>query len=70
MIDGKVKWYDKKKGYGFVTADQGQDVFVHYTNLLEKGTSLNDGEAVTFDIVDGEKGPRADKVARKADTTC
>ena len=69
MIDGTVKWYDKKKGYGFVTADHGQDVFVHYTNLLEKGSVLNDGEAVTFDIVDGEKGPRADKVARKANTT-
>ena len=63
MTDGTVKWYDKKKGYGFIACPEGQDIFVHYTNLVKEGSVLSDGDPVSFEIVDGEKGPRADKVA-------
>lgn len=67
MTEGKVKWYDKKKGYGFILSEDGSDIFVHYTSFSEASTrSLNDGEDVTFDIVPGEKGPRAQNVTRKA----
>jgi len=67
MTEGKVKWYDKKKGYGFILSEDGSDIFVHYTSFAEASTrSLNDGEDVVFDIVPGEKGPRAQNVARKA----
>ena len=65
MTEGKVKWYDKKKGYGFILSDDGCDIFVHYTSFSEAIRSLNDGDDVTFDIVPGEKGPRAQNVARK-----
>jgi CspA family cold shock protein len=67
MTEGKVKWYDKKKGYGFIQSEDGSDIFVHYTSFSETSVrSLNDGEDVTFDVVPGEKGPRAQNVARKA----
>ncbi len=63
MAEGNVKWYDKKKGYGFIAFGEGPDVFVHYTSLKEQGTFLNEGDKVIFEIKDGEKGPRADLVA-------
>ncbi|MCE5186147.1 MAG: cold shock domain-containing protein [Planctomycetaceae bacterium] len=67
MTAGKVKWYDKKKGYGFILSEDGCDIFVHYTSFAETSVrSLNDGEDVTFDIVPGEKGPRAQNVTRNA----
>lgn len=62
MAEGNVKWYDKKKGYGFIAFEDGPDIFVHYTSLKEEGTFLNDGDRVVFEIADGEKGLRADKV--------
>jgi CspA family cold shock protein len=66
MAEGKVKWYDKKKGYGFILSDAEKDVFVHYTSFSDASLrSLNDGEEVTFDIVPGEKGLRAQNVALK-----
>lgn len=66
MTEGKVKWYDKKKGYGFILSEDGSDIFVHYTSFSETSVrTLNDGEDVTFDIVPGEKGPRAQNVMRK-----
>lgn len=66
MTEGKVKWYDKKKGYGFILSEEGCDIFVHYTSFSEASIrSLNDGEDVTFDVVPGEKGPRAQNVTRK-----
>ena len=62
MADGTVKWYDRRKGYGFISVSDGSDVFVHYTNLAEDGMVLYEGDSVSFDLIPGEKGPRADKV--------
>lgn len=70
MPEGKVKWYDKKKGYGFILSDDGSDVFVHYTDFLNSSLrSLKDGEEVTFEITPGEKGLRAQNVALKSEKT-
>ena len=66
MADGTVKWFDKKKGYGFISYGENTDIFVHYTSFVDEGMrTLEEGENVSFDIVEGEKGPRADKVTRK-----
>ena len=70
MPAGKVKWYDKKKGYGFILSDEGDDVFVHYTDFSNSSLrSLNDGEEVVFEITPGEKGLRAQNVALKSEKT-
>jgi len=66
MADGTVKWFDKKKGYGFISYGENTEVFVHYTSFLDQGMrTLEEGEKVTFEIVEGEKGPRAEKVTRE-----
>jgi len=58
-----VKWFNVKKGYGFITRDQGDDVFVHYRNIEGKGRrALSEGQRVTFIVIDGEKGLQADEV--------
>ena len=70
MADGRVKWYDKKKGYGFILSDDGGDVFVHYTDFSTSSLrSLSDGEEVTFETAPGEKGLRAQNVALKSPKT-
>ena len=57
-MNGKIKWYNSKKGYGFIEGDDGKDVFVHWTSV-PKGTFLHDGDSVEFDVEEGEKGPKA-----------
>lgn len=67
MASGKVKWFDNKKGFGFIAQDSGQDVFVHHTSITGAGfKTLNEGEAVTFDIVPSDKGLKAQNVQRLA----
>ncbi|MHC4842753.1 MAG: cold-shock protein [Planctomycetota bacterium] len=67
MLDGKVKWFNPKKGYGFISTTDGRDIFVHYSNISGDGyKTLDQGDDVTFDVVEGEKGLRADNVARSS----
>jgi CspA family cold shock protein len=66
MAEGKVKWFNPKKGYGFIATDDGQDIFVHYANIASEGfKTLKEGDTVSFDIVKGEKGLRAENVIQK-----
>jgi CspA family cold shock protein len=63
MATGQVKWFDNRKGWGFITQSDGQDVFVHYRNITGDGfKTLKDGQAVEFDVVQGEKGLHAENV--------
>jgi CspA family cold shock protein len=63
MATGTVKWFSAEKGYGFISVEGGKDVFVHYTSILSDGfRSLQEGQAVQFDIVEGKKGPQASNV--------
>lgn len=63
MLKGKVKWFDTKKGFGFIQSEEGSDVFVHYTSILTEGfKNLEQGQEVTFDITEGKKGPQASNV--------
>jgi len=65
MASGKVKWFDNKKGFGFIAQDSGQDVFVHHTSILGAGfKTLNEGEEVSFEVVTSDKGPKAQNVQR------
>lgn len=61
---GTVKWFNATKGYGFITRDAGGDVFVHYSAIQSKGyRSLEEGQRVTFEVVDGKKGLQAQDVS-------
>lgn len=62
---GKVKWFNDAKGYGFIEQEGGSDVFVHYTAIQGEGyKSLQEGQEVTFEVVEGAKGPQAANVTR------
>ncbi len=65
MSKGTVKWFSNSKGYGFISDENGKDVFVHYSGLNMEGfKSLEEGQAVEFDVVDGAKGPQATNVTK------
>ena len=67
MPTGTVKWFDTKKGFGFIIGPEGQDVFVHFSSIEGDGfRSLKDGEAVDYDIARGDKGFSATRVKRMA----
>jgi len=68
MPTGKVKWFNEKKGYGFIESDEGGDVFVHHTAIRSEGfRTLVEGERVSFDVEQGAKGPKAANVVRLGD---
>ncbi len=64
-MKGKVKWFSNQKGYGFITTEDGKDVFVHHTAILGEGyKSLNEGQEVEFDVTSGPKGQQASNVRK------
>ena len=66
MLQGKVKWFNESKGFGFIEQEEGNDVFVHYTAIAGDGfKTLAEGDEVEFEIVDGAKGPAAANVQKK-----
>ena len=65
MATGKVKWFNEAKGYGFITSEDGTDVFVHYSNIVGDGfRTLNENDDVQFDVTEGPKGLQAVNVSR------
>jgi len=63
MSEGKVKWFNESKGFGFIEADEGKDVFVHFSAIQSTGfKTLQEGQRVSFDIEQGQKGPAAANV--------
>ncbi len=64
-VNGTIKWFDNKKGFGFITPEIGQDVFVHHSSIAGKGfKTLNEGDLVTFEIVESAKGLKAQNVQK------
>ena len=65
MTDGTVKWFNDAKGYGFITREDGEDVFVHFSAIQGEGfKSLQEGDRVSFEVVQGKKGPQAANVKK------
>ncbi|EYT81838.1 cold-shock protein [Streptomyces sp. NPDC047017] len=65
MASGTVKWFNSEKGFGFIAQDGGPDVFAHYSNIAGNGyRELVEGEQVTFDVTQGQKGPQAENIVR------
>lgn len=63
MKTGTVKWFDNKKGYGFIAREDGKDIFVHYTAILTEGfKTLEEGQSVQYDVVEGKRGLQASNV--------
>ena len=65
MVEGTVKWFNESKGFGFLSSEDGSDVFVHHTEIKAEGfRTLNEGDRVRFEVVDSPKGPRASNVEK------
>ena len=65
MAEGKVKWFNDRKGFGFIEQDSGQDLFVHHSAIAGEGfKSLAEGDRISFDVVQGPKGPAAENVRK------
>lgn len=65
-VQGTVKWFNQEKGYGFIQVEDGEDVFVHFSAIQQEGfKTLKEGEKVSFDIVEGQKGPQAANVVKE-----
>ncbi len=65
MATGKVKWFNAEKGYGFITTDEGKDVFVHYSAIQSEGyKTLDEGQSVEFDVTESDRGPQAANVVK------
>ncbi|MFH0784270.1 MAG: cold-shock protein [Pseudomonadota bacterium] len=65
MMEGTVKWFNASKGFGFISQDGGKDVFVHHSAIQAQGfKSLDEGDRVRFDVIDGTKGPAASNVVK------
>lgn len=65
MNNGTVKWFNADKGYGFITGEDGKDVFVHFSEIQSEGfKTLDEGQAVTYDLVEGERGMQAANVVK------
>lgn len=62
MVDGTVKFFNRNKHFGFITGDDGKDYFVHESGLAQ-GVQLDEGTRVTFDVTDGDRGPKAENVS-------
>ncbi|MFF5995542.1 MULTISPECIES: cold-shock protein [unclassified Lysinibacillus] len=66
MHQGKVKWFNNEKGYGFIECNNGEDVFVHFTGIRGEGfRTLEEGQPVSFDIIEGNRGPQASNVFKE-----
>ncbi len=67
MLTGAVKWFDEKKGYGFIEGQDGRDIFVHFSDIQANGyRKLVEGEAVEYELLQGQKGPRATNVIKQS----
>ncbi len=65
MATGKVKWFNAEKGYGFITSSDGTDIFVHYSAIQGEGfKTLDEGQAVSFDVTQSDRGPQASNVVK------
>lgn len=65
-MKGTVKWFDSDKGYGFISSEEGKDIFVHFSAIQSEGyKSLQEGDQVVFDVKDGDRGPQAANVTKQ-----